>query len=98
MINSGQRNAGGGGPGTGSTTDCLAAGGPSDSAKTEVYDGTAWSSRPSLAAGRAALCGGGTSSTGIVYGGDPTSPPYTGATEVYNGETTAVNIENFTTS
>ena len=36
--------------------------------------------------------------TGIVYGGDPTSPPYTGATEVYNGETTAVNIENFTTS
>tara|TARA_R100001594_G_scaffold38742_1_gene70140 strand:+ start:926 stop:2758 length:1833 start_codon:yes stop_codon:yes gene_type:complete len=98
MINSGQRNAGGGGPGTGSTTDCLAAGGPSDSAKVEAYDGTAWSTRPSLAAGRAALCGGGTSSTGIVYGGDPTSPPYTGATEEYTGETSAINVKTLTQS
>ncbi len=105
MNISGQRNICGGGPETGSTTDILAIGGPpavtkANMVNTEAYDGTTWSTRPSLSTGRNALSGGGTSSTAIAFGGDSASPGpgYTNVTELYDGETTAVNIENFTTS
>ena len=63
------------------------------------YDGTNWSTRPSLAAGTA---GGGSGQNAApatanwIAGGNPS--PSISATQEFTGETTTVNIEDFTTS
>jgi len=76
--------------------DMMVAGGPPNSALCIQWDGTAWSTRPSLGTARHGGAGAGASTTsGVIAGG--TSPHKT-ATEEFNGETTAVNIVNVTTS
>ena len=74
-------------------------GGPATSTLTEGYDGTAWSTRPSLATGRRRVAGAGTSTAGLAFGGrtPPTSAGST-ATEEFTGETSAVNYKTITTS
>ena len=62
----------------------------------EGYDGTAWSTRPSLATGRSRLGGAGTATAGLALGGKTTA--VSTATEEFTGETTAANIGTFTTS
>ena len=74
-------------------------GGPATSTLTEGYDGTAWSTRPSLATGRRRVAGAGTSTAGLAFGGrtPPTSAGST-ATEEFTGETSTLNYETITTS
>ena len=91
------RNTGGGGP-EASTTDILAAGGPPHKTDVEGYNGTSWSTRPSLATGRSDLAGGGTSSLAVVFGGDSAPVVYTGLTEEFTGETETVTAKTLTTS
>ena len=66
-------------------------------ATTLGYDGTSWSTRPSMATARAyggpATAG---SSTSTFYASG--KAPVTDATEEFTGETTAANITDFTTS
>ena len=62
---------------------------------TEGWDGTSWSTRPSLGTARGGLGSSGTSADlGLAYGGGS----YLASTEEFTGETTAVNIETFSTS
>ena len=64
---------------------------------TEGYDGTAWSTRPSMGTARYALAGkSGTSTSALGCGGEVT--PQTNATEEFTGETTAVNVKTLTQS
>jgi hypothetical protein len=60
------------------------------------YDGTTWSTRPSMSTARWEISGGGTSTAALGFGGDTGS--VSNATEEFTGETSAANIENFTTS
>jgi len=63
----------------------------------EGYDGTVWSTRPSMGTPR--NDGGGCGSvgnSGLVMGGNV--PGFTAATEEFTGKTTAINIADFTTS
>ena len=96
LLDTVRYNFGGGG----SQTAALAIGGqiPAITATTQGYDGTAWSTRPSLGTARAQVsgCAGTSNTAGLAMGG--TTPPYTTATEEFTGETTSANIENFTTS
>jgi len=63
---------------------------------TEGYDGTSWSSRPSMATARRGLGGAGVNTLSLAFGGYTGSD--TAATEEFTGETTAANIKTFTTS
>ena len=64
------------------------------------FDGTSVSTRPSIATARRELGGCGTDSAALIFGGVPPSgiPGTTTATEEFTGETSTVNIKNFTTS
>ena len=64
---------------------------------TEGYDGTSWSTRPSLATGRGSTTGNGTSTAGLMVSGGPPSSTTT-LTEEFTGETVSANIKTFTTS
>ena len=64
-------------------------------AVTEGYDGSVWSTRPSMATGRYDANGMGTQSLALVAGGDP--GPIT-TVEEFTGQTTAANIVTVTTS
>ena len=77
-------------------TAVLAFGGyqPSKVATTVGYDGTAWSTRPSMGAATAEGSGAGTNVAALSIGG---SPAETGVEE-FTGETSSINIEDFTTS
>ena len=76
--------------------DLMIAGGPPNSALCIQWDGTAWSTRPSMGTGRHGGAGAGASSTsGLVAGG---TAPHQNTTEEFTGETSALNIEDFTTS
>jgi hypothetical protein len=88
----------------GTQTDALIFGGllgPSEAKSTlaQGYDGTTWSSRPSMGTARIQIspASAGTSVLTLGAGGNLQNP-VTNATEEFTGETTAVNIENFTTS
>jgi len=81
---------------TGLQTDGISFGG-TPTTLTEGYDGTAWSTRPSMGTARYALAGSsGTSTSALGCGGEVT--PQTNATEEFTGETTAVNASTLTTS
>jgi len=84
------------GQGTGIQTAALQFGGYPSSNITQGYDGTAWSTRPSLATARKYLAGFGTPSSAVVAGG--ATPSYQNATEEWTGETSTANIETLTTS
>ena len=66
------------------------------------YNGTSWTTAPSVATARQSLAGGGEGSTqtsSIIFGGH-ISPAPTGyqQTEEFTGETSALNVESLTTS
>jgi len=91
--------------GFGSQTDAIAAGGSvnpnANSALAEGYDGTSWSTRPSLATARQSFAPSGsynTSTSGFVAGGSQQGNPQNAQTEEWNVETTAVNIKKISTS
>ena len=86
---------------TGTQTDGLIAGGaaPANVAAAEGYDGTAWSTRPSLATARSASAGLGTNSVstaGLASGGYVSGDVDT--VEAFTGETSAANYKTITTS
>ena len=89
----------------GTQTDAIAATGktapqPTVSSQAQGYDGTSWSSRPSLATARRNAGSGRSSSPASaswVAGGYTGSAP-TNAHEEFTGETTAANVETFSTS
>ena len=70
-------------------------GGPGNSAVTEGYDGTSWSTRPSMGTARHALAGAGIQTAALAAGGR--TPSYTGATEEFTGETETANVTDFST-
>ena len=89
-------------PGGGDSGNCIKGGGSSDGGAgwantgSETYDGTSWSTRPSLGTARHALAGAGTASAALAAGGNV--PPWSNATEEFTPESTAANIKDFTTS
>jgi len=79
-----------------SSSDFMVAGGQPNSTTCIHYDGTAWSTRPSISTGRQGGAGAGASGTsGLLAGGQS---PFKTATEEVTGETSAANITDFTTS
>ena len=88
--------------GSGTQTDALAFGGrvapPTDGkTETEGYDGTSWSTRPSLGTGVRQLgSSGAVSSASLAFGG--LAPGKVTTTEEFTGETSTINIADFTTS
>ena len=68
--------------------------------KTFTYDGTNWATAPSLGSARYTAGSAGTSSTGIVFGGNLNVPwpGATGVTEEFTAATTAANLKTITTS
>ena len=90
--------------GSGTQTDCIYSGGSNGTTRTTEtfgYDGTSWSTRPSLGNALSSGAAGGTSSSAFIAGGRGSPPgPTAGVTtcEEFTGETTAANIADFTTS
>jgi hypothetical protein len=64
---------------------------------TEGYDGTSWSTRPSLATGRGSTTGNGTSTAGLMVSGGPPSSTTT-LTEEFTGEIPALGYKTLTSS
>ena len=85
-----------GSAGADSDSNIVFGGGPALTT-TEGYDGTAWSTRPSLGTGRGSTNGNGIATAGLMVSGGPPSGTTT-ACEEFTGETSSVNIQNFTTS
>jgi hypothetical protein len=87
--------------GTGSQTDGLVSGGniPANTATAEGYDGTAWSTRPSMSTARSQAGGLGPSSVstaGLVSGGYTTSDQ--SITEEFTGQTETIAAKTLTVS
>ena len=73
----------------------VAGGHTSPQTAVEGYDGTAWSSRPSMATSRGRAGMSGTEASGVVAGGNPSA---TTATEEWTGETSTATAKTLTTS
>jgi hypothetical protein len=75
---------------------------PNDSNQAQGYDGTSWATRPNLSVTRRYAASGKSSapaSVAWVAGGYMVSPASnTNSTEEFTGETTAANVETFSTS
>ena len=65
---------------------------------TETYDGSSFSTAPSLSTGRDGAGSGASSTEGVQVGGYVPSGSYSSATEQFTPESTAANITDFTTS
>ena len=65
---------------------------------TESYDGSAFSTSPSLSTGRDGDGSGSSASEGVQVAGYIPSGSYSSATEQFTPESTAANIADFTTS
>ena len=91
---------------TASNTSALYAGGSTADASTGVvatsalYNGTIWVSQPSLGPARSYMAGFGTSTAMVGCGGYGSGfpAPSRNQAEEFTGETTAINIDKFTTS
>ena len=70
----------------------ICGGGPSHTAATEGYDGTSWSTRPSMASGRYESGAGGSATSGFVAGGFTTTNVST-TEEFTAGETLALSAK-----
>ena len=98
-LNTPTRNSGSSAAGT--NTAALNAGGtnttvPGVISATETWDGSTWTTSPaSLATARQGLAGMGTSTAGLVAGGEP---PTTGATEEYNKSATVITAAAWASS
>lgn len=92
------------GQSSGTQTDAIFFGGntPTKTTATFGYDGTSWSTRPSLATARTNFGAGATSPVGAAWGAGGyypgSSPNRTNTTEHFNVETTSTNIVDITTS
>ena len=76
--------------------DMMVAGGPPNTTSCIQWNGTTWSTRPSISTGRHGGAGAGASSTsGWIAGGQS---PFKNATEEFTGETTALNVKTLTQS
>ena len=76
--------------------DMMVAGGPPNTTSCIQWNGTTWSTRPSISTGRHGGAGAGASSTsGWIAGGQS---PFKTATEEFTGETTALNVKTLTQS
>ena len=86
--------------GLGATGTTSAGLGTNGDNKTNIYDGTSWATSPNYSTARNRGMGGATASDALLVGGysAPLSPAYTNITEEFTGETSAANIEDFTTS
>jgi len=90
--------------GMGTQTDSIHAGGSTSSTRTTQtfgYDGTTFSTRPSMANALSSGASGGTSTSAFIAGGRGSPPgPTAGVTttEEFTGETETANIADFTTS
>ena len=71
----------------------IAGGHTSPQTVVEGYDGTAWSSRPSMATSRGRAGMSGTEAAGVVFGGPPSA---TNATEEWTGKTETINVKTLT--
>ena len=80
----------------GTQTDCIAFGGSSSQSATAGWDGTAWSTRPSMGTGRSAG-GTGISTDALAFCGSPV-PAGGNKTEEFIGETSALNVKTLTQS
>ena len=89
-------NGNGGAAGTGSDFIIFGMGGLSTNGTVYGYDGTNWSTRPSLGTARTSVGGCGTVTAALCTSGR--APGYSTAVEEFTPATTAINIENFTTS
>jgi len=70
-----------------------------DRVTSEIYDGTSWVTSASLANARGSGVGdAGTTSAGLVFGGDKPDGDESVATEEFTPETTALNIKTLTDS
>jgi len=90
-----QGNAGGGNQTLGITFGGLS---PSQTNRTQTYDGTSYVTSANMATARSALGGtsGASNTAGLAFGGS--APPQTTATEEFTGETSALNLKTLTTS
>ena len=76
--------------GAGTQTAALTFGGNTTGTQTLGYDGTSWSTRPSLATGRTYFAGFGTNTAALAVGNTPaatTVEEYTGTTETITANT-----------
>ena len=80
----------------GQQDDCIAFGGTSSQSATTGWDGTAWSTRPSMGTGRSAG-GTGISTDALAFCGSPV-PAGGNKTEEFIGETSALNVKTLTQS
>ena len=62
------------------------------------YDGTSWSTRPSMATARQAGAGAGTSTAALMSAGSNVGGTSLTTTEEFTGDTTALNVKTITTS
>ena len=67
---------------------------PANTAFTEGYNGTSWSTRPSLGAAVQKHRGTGTAASALSFGGSPD----TDGTQEFTGESTAINLKTITDS
>ena len=92
--------------GFGSQTDALACAGSTsppnvDTTAVEGYDGTSWSTRPSLSTERMGLAPGGSYNTttgGMVVGGSDSGNPMRNQTEEWSAETETVTASSLASS
>ena len=71
----------------------------SNSNRLKIYDGTSWVTSASLANARGSGVGdAGTTSAGLVFGGDKPDGDESVATEEFTPETTALNLKTLTDS
>ena len=71
--------------GTSSDAGLYVGGGPSSPsyrAYTETWNGTSWTETTDLSTGKAAMGGSGSTTSGLIFG---KGPPFTGATEFWDG-------------
>ena len=95
-LNTGRFNVGGLGIQTAAIVFGGEGAGAGLSAANELYNGTAFTEVGDVNTARRFSGGAGTSTAGLAYGG--ASPSITAATEEFTGETTAANLDTFSTS
>ena len=93
------KNSPAGGSQQGTTTAAIVTGGynptPAQTTQSEQYNGSVWTTAPSLGTARVGGAGAGSASSCLAVGGET---PQKDLTEEFTAETSAVNIETLTTS
>ena len=82
----------------GSSAECLSIGGYNQIAPVERFNGTAWSTSPSLATGRKQFASSNNNASGVSNGWVGGGADGGATVEHFTEETEAVNIKNISTS